>query len=163
MAERYRNHPVADPARFTAREQAVLRRAMQLLERDMGARALPLQDLDAARRYVRLWIGAADIEVFGLVCLNAQHELIAAEEMSRGTLAHTAVYPREIVRAALRHNAGAVILVHNHPSGNAQPSVADRQLTEALKSALSLVDVRVLDHMIATSRAVFSFADSGLM
>ncbi|MGA8009610.1 MAG: JAB domain-containing protein, partial [Thiomonas sp.] len=95
--------------------------------------------------------------------LDSQHRLIASEELSRGTLAYTSVYPREIVKAALRLNAGALILAHNHPSGVAEPSAADRALTQTLKSALALVDVRVLDHLVVTRQSVFSFAERGLL
>lgn len=89
--------------------------------------------------------------------------MIKAEELFRGTLTQTSVYPREIVKAALRHNAGAVLLAHNHPSGVAEPSHADETLTQALKQALALVDVRVLDHFIVAGSAVLSFAERGLL
>jgi len=95
--------------------------------------------------------------------LDAQHRLIKTDEMFRGTLSQTSVYPREVVKRALAHNAGAVVLAHNHPSGVAEPSRADEYLTQALKSALALVDVRVLDHLVVGCGTVVSFAERGLL
>ena len=95
--------------------------------------------------------------------LDAQHRLISTNELFRGTLTQTSVYPREVVKAALRANAAAVIFSHNHPSGVAEPSQSDKLLTEALKSALSLVDVRVLDHFIVAGTSIISFAERGLL
>jgi len=97
------------------------------------------------------------------VFLDAQHRVLASEELFRGTLTQTSVYPREIVKAALRHNAAAVIFAHNHPSGVAEPSRADEMLTTALKQALALVDVKVLDHFIVAGGSVISFAERGLL
>jgi DNA repair protein RadC len=101
--------------------------------------------------------------VFVVLFLDSQHRLIAADELFRGTLAQTSVYPREVVKAALAHNAAAVILAHNHPSGVAEPSRADEYLTATLKSALALVDVRVLDHLIVGHGQVVSLAERGLL
>lgn len=100
-------------------------------------------------------------EVFGLLLLDSQHRVIAFERIAEGTLNAAAVYPREVVRAALRHNAAAVILAHNHPSGVNEPSPADRQLTERLVAALGLVDIRVLDHLIIGDGPALSFAQRG--
>jgi len=97
------------------------------------------------------------------IFLDAQHQVIVADELFRGTLTQTSVYPREVVKAALRANAAAVIFSHNHPSGVAEPSQSDRMLTDALKQALSLVDVRVLDHFIVAGTSVLSFAEQGLL
>ena len=94
--------------------------------------------------------------------LDAQHQLVAAEELFRGSLSQTSVYPREVVKRALAHNAAAVVLAHNHPSGCAEPSRADSQLTQVLRSALALVDVQVLDHFVVTASAVTSMAERGL-
>jgi DNA repair protein RadC len=102
-------------------------------------------------------------EAFVVVFLTAQNRVIAAEELFRGTLTQTSVYPREIVKAALQHNAAAVILAHNHPSGAAEPSRADELLTQTLKQALALVDVKVLDHFIVTAASVMSFTERGLL
>jgi DNA repair protein RadC len=95
--------------------------------------------------------------------LDAQNRLIAADELFRGTLTQTSVYPREVVKAALKHNAAALILAHNHPSGVAEPSNADELLTRNLKQALALVDVRVLDHFIVAGNAALSLAERGLL
>ena len=102
-------------------------------------------------------------EVFCVVFLDAQHRIIELRQMFRGTVTQTSVYPREVVKEALQLNAAAVILAHNHPSGVPEPSRADEFLTQSLKSALLLVDVRVLDHMVVTLNAVVSFAERGLI
>lgn len=117
----------------------------------------------AVRDYLRLSIGEREREVFVVVLLDAQHRVIATEELFAGTLTQTSVYPREVVKAALRNNAGAVLFCHNHPSGVAEPSQADQLLTETLKRALDLVDVKVLDHFIVTCGAAMSFAERGLI
>ena len=118
---------------------------------------------DAVKDYLRLKLATRPHEVFAVVFLDAQNRVIATEEMFRGTLTQTSVYPREVVIEALAKNAAAVILCHNHPSGSTTPSRADETLTHTLKAALVLVDVRVLDHLIVTPGEVFSFAEHGLM
>jgi DNA repair protein RadC len=115
------------------------------------------------KEFLKLSIGMRDHEVFVVLFLDAQHALIAAEEMFRGTLSQTSVYPREVVKAALRRNAGSVILAHNHPSGVAEPSRADEHLTQTLKAALALVDVRVLDHIVVARQGTVSMAERGLL
>jgi DNA repair protein RadC len=138
---------------------------------EMARRALaqPLQDkpvFDAPQQvkdYVALQLGSRTQEVFAVLFLDGQHRLLRLEEMFHGTLAQTSVYPREVVKRALQLNAGAVILAHNHPSGVAEPSRADEYLTQALKSALQLVDVRVLDHLVVGQGSVVSFAERGLL
>ncbi len=117
----------------------------------------------AVRDYLRVLLHDREHEAFVVVFLNSQNSVIAAEELFRGTLTQTSVYPREIVKAALQHNAAAVILAHNHPSGAAEPSRADELLTQTLKQALALVDVKVLDHFIVTAASVMSFAERGLI
>jgi DNA repair protein RadC len=117
----------------------------------------------AVRDYLRIQFAAREYESFMVLFLDAQNRLIGAEDLFRGTLTQTSVYPREVVKAALRHNAGAVLLAHNHPSGVAEPSYADETLTQALKQALALVDVRTLDHFIVAGSAVLSFAERGLL
>jgi DNA repair protein RadC len=101
--------------------------------------------------------------VFAVMFLDAQNRLLKLEEMFRGTLTQASVYPREVVKRALELHAGAVVLAHNHPSGAAEPSRADEYLTQTLKNALSLVDVRVLDHLIVGHAEVVSFAERGLL
>ena len=117
----------------------------------------------AVRDYLRIYFMGREHECFIVLFLDAQNRLICAEQLFRGTLTQTSVYPREVVKAALRHNAGAVVFAHNHPSGVAEPSRADETLTQALKQALALVDVRTLDHFILAGQSVLSFAERGLL
>ena len=117
----------------------------------------------AVRDCLRLQFAGQEFESFVGLFLDSQHRLIASHELFRGTLTQTSVYPREVVKAALRVNCGAVIFAHNHPSGVAEPSQSDRMLTDALRQALSLVDVRVLDHFIVAGNSVLSFAERGLL
>ena len=113
--------------------------------------------------YLRLEIGQLEYEVFCVVFLNSQHRVIELRQMFRGTVSQTSVYPREVVKEALELNSSAVILAHNHPSGAVDPSRADEFLTQTLKTALQLVDVRVLDHLVITSNATVSFAERGML
>ena len=122
-----------------------------------------LSSPQAVKDYLRLEIGLLEHEVFCVVFLDAQHRVIELRQMFRGTVTQTSVYPREVVKEALQLNAAAVILAHNHPSGVPEPSRADEFLTQTLKSALLLVDVRVLDHLVVTATAVVSFAERGLI
>lgn len=117
----------------------------------------------SVRDYLRLFFTGREYESFVVLFLDAQNRLIAADELFRGTLTQTSVYPREIVKEALRQNAAAVIFSHNHPSGVAEPSRADEALTSSLKQALALVDVRVLDHFIVAGATTLSFAERGLI
>lgn len=117
----------------------------------------------AVRDYLRLTLRDREHEIFAALFLDAQHRVMLIEEMFRGTLTQTSVYPREVVKAALRANAAAVIFAHNHPSGVAQPSKADELLTRNLKEALALVEVKVLDHFIIAGNASISFAERGLL
>ncbi len=115
----------------------------------------------AVRDYLRLTIGAKPHEVFMALFVDAQHRLLAAEELFRGTLAQTSVYPREVVKRALQVNAAAVVFAHNHPSGVAEPSRADELLTAALTAALATVDIRTLDHFIVAGPRVYAFSEHG--
>ena len=117
----------------------------------------------AVRDYLQLQLGSRPHEIFAVLFLDSQHRLIALEELFRGTLTQTSVYPREVVVRALALNAASVVLAHNHPSGTAQPSRADEALTQTLKAALALVDVRVLDHFVVTSNQAVSMAELGLL
>ena len=118
---------------------------------------------DAVRDFLRIHFAGQEYESFVVLFLDAQNRLITFEEMFRGTLTQTSVYPREIVKTALRENAACVIFSHNHPSGVPEPSRADESLTQTLKAALSLVDVRVLDHIIVGGSGTLSFAERGLL
>jgi DNA repair protein RadC len=122
-----------------------------------------LRSPGAVRDFLRLTLIGRDHEVFVVVLLDAQNRVLACEELFRGTLTQTNVYPREVVKCALARNAAAVILAHNHPSGIAEPSHADEVLTQSLKQALALVDIRVLDHFIVAGNAALSFAERGLI
>jgi DNA repair protein RadC len=115
------------------------------------------------RDYLRIHFAGREHESFVAIFLDAQHQVIVVDELFRGTLTQTSVYPREVVKASLHHNAAAVIFAHNHPSGVAEPSKSDELLTQALKQALALVDVRVLDHIIVAGASVISFAERGLL
>ena len=144
------------------RRETVIARALKLLEhqvREADSMRLP----GAVRDYLRLRLADRRHEVFCVVFLDAQNRVIALEEMFRGTLTQTSVYPREVMVEALNFNAAGVILCHNHPSGVAEPSHADEALTQTLKAALALIDVRVLDHVIVAGAASLSFAEKGLL
>lgn len=132
-----------------------------LLERLCQGNAL--NSPSSVREYLRITLAGREHEVFLVLFLDAQNRVLNSEEMFRGTLTQTSVYPREVVKRSLFHNAGAVIFAHNHPSGVAEPSHADETLTQALKRALALVDVKVLDHFIVASSSVMSFAERGLL
>src|SRR3989338_8468408 len=118
---------------------------------------------DVVRDCLRIHFAGREHESFVAMFLDSQHRLIATNELFRGTLTQTSVYPREVVKAALRENAAAVIFSHNHPSGVAEPSQSDQQPTTALKQALGLVDVRVLDHFIVAGTSILSFSERGLL
>ena len=117
----------------------------------------------AVKHYLQLHLAAKGHEVFAVLFLDAQNRLVATEELFRGTLTQTSVYPREVVLRALHHHSASVVLAHNHPSGSVQPSRADEALTQTLKSALALVDVRVLDHVIVAPGHALSMAEQGLL
>jgi DNA repair protein RadC len=117
----------------------------------------------AVRDFLRVRLAPLEHEVFAVLMLDAQHALLDYVELFRGTVTETAVYPREVVKESLARNAAAVVLVHNHPSGVAEPSRADERLTTTLKAALDLVDVRVLDHLVVARTNIVSFAERGLL
>ncbi|MBT2301082.1 DNA repair protein RadC [Variovorax paradoxus] len=141
---------------------AVLELARRALAERLKERAV-FDSPEAVKHYLQLHIAARPHEVFAALFLDAQHRLIALEELFRGTLTQTSVYPREVVMRGLHHHAAAVVLAHNHPSGCAEPSRADEAITQTLKAALALVDVRVLDHMIVTRGRTLSMAERGLV
>ena len=141
---------------------AILEISRRSLAEELRSRSA-LTSPQAVRDYLRLTLGGREHEVFVVIFLDAQHRVLATEELFRGTLTQTSVYPREIVKAALKANAAAVIFAHNHPSGVAEPSQADELLTRQLKESLAMVDVKVLDHFIVAGRATLSFAERGLL
>ncbi len=147
---------------MSAEAQDVLAAAREILATRMTHGDV-LASPGAVRDYLRLLLRDKQHEVFVVVLLDAQNRVLASEEMFRGTLTQTSVYPREVVKTALGHNAAAVIFAHNHPSGVAEPSHADQLLTTSLKQALALVDIKVLDHFIIAGSAALSFAERGLL
>ena len=141
---------------------AVLELARRALAEQLRERAA-LDTPQAVKEYLQLHLAHKKHESFAVLFLDNQHKLLALEELFRGTLAQTSVYPREVVLRALHHHAAAVVLAHNHPSGTVLPSHADEVLTQALKAALALVDVRVLDHVIVAPGLALSMAEKGLI
>ena len=137
--------------------------ALKLVERRFRGRKYALSSPRLVSEYLRLKLANKDHEVFCAIWLDAQHRVITYEELFRGTLTQTSVYPRELVKSAVRFNAAAVILAHNHPSGVAEPSQADELLTRSLRSALALIDVQVLDHFVVAGGRSMSFAERGLL
>ena len=141
---------------------AVLELARRALGQQLKAREV-FSSPGAVKQYLQLHLAARAHEVFAVLFLDAQNRLVAMDELFRGTLTQTSVYPREVVLRALRHEAASVVLAHNHPSGTVQPSRADEALTQTLKAALALVDVRVLDHVIVAPGDALSMAEKGLL
>ena len=143
-------------------DDTLIQRALAVLSRRI--RVLDhLGSPTAVRDYLRLLLSDREHEVFVVVLLNAQNRVMSCEEMFRGTLTQTSVYPREVVKLALAANAAGVIFAHNHPSGCCEPSRADEMLTQQLKSALALVDIKVLDHFVIAGAEAISFAERGLI
>lgn len=145
-----------------AQVSAVLELARRSLGQQMAERPL-LDSVTTVKDYLRLQLGGLGHEVFAVLFIDAQGRLVRMEEMFRGSLTQASVYPREIVKRALELHAAGVILAHNHPSGSPQPSRSDQALTQTLKAALALVDVRVLDHLVVGDTDVVSFAERGLL
>ena len=155
---------VATITRRPRRGDATILEALAILERRLREPGECLSSPGQVRAYLMLHLAELEHEAFMVLFLDAQHRLIEARELFRGTLTQTSVYPREVVRAALAANAAAVIFAHNHPSGCADPSAADEMLTRSLRQALALVDVRVNDHFIVAGRVPpLSFAERGLL
>ena len=140
----------------------VLDRAEALLAQRYRVGSPVLTSPALTREFLRVHLGGCEHEVFGVLHLDSRHRLIVAEDLFRGTISSASVHPREVVKATLKHNAAAVVLYHNHPSGLAEPSAADELITRRLKEALALIDVRVLDHLIV-AEYVYSMAEAGLI
>lgn len=143
-------------------DDTIIERALRILEARMRRGPL-LNSPGTVRDYLGLKLGGLEHEVFTVVYLDSQHQVLECVDEFRGTVNATSVYPREIVRNALRLNASAVIFAHNHPSGCVEPSRSDEHLTQSLKSALKLVDVRVVDHFVVGGGRYVSFAERGLV
>lgn len=147
----------------TTDEENIISKALEILSRRMRKAEAYFNSPSAVRDFLRLKMAELEFEVFSVIFLDAQHGVIATEEMFRGTLTQTSVYPREVVKRALHHNAAAVIFAHNHPSGVCEPSRSDEMLTDTLKKSLELVDVKALDHFIVAGTNCLSFAERGLI
>lgn len=145
-----------------AQLQAVLELAKRAIHEELQQNS-SLSSPQAVKNYLQLLIGNKEYESFAILFLDTKNRLIASEELFRGTLNHASVYPREVIKQSLLHNAASIIIAHNHPSGTCDPSDADINLTNTLKQALTLVDIRLLDHFIIASPKVFSFAEHGLI
>ena len=147
-----------------AEEERIIQSALEILTKRMShfSGSIPFTSPQAVKDYLRLKLAGMEHEVFLTIWLDSQNRLLCTEELFRGTLTQCSVYPREVVKVALAKNAGAVIFAHNHPSGVAEPSQSDERLTQELKHALALVDVRVLDHLVIGTD-IISFAERGLL
>ncbi|WP_191939203.1 DNA repair protein RadC [Pantoea agglomerans] len=142
-------------------EQQTVRTALTLLERQLREPGASFTSSHAVRDWLRLQLATQEREEFTALFLDNQHRLIAHDTLFTGTINHTQVHPREVVKAALKHNAAAILVAHCHPSGLAEPSDADRRITERLKQALDLVDIRLLDHLVVGGMDIVSFAERG--
>ena len=139
----------------------VIAEAIQILHRQLRENGVGLSSPMTVRNYLMLNLANLEHEVFTCLFLDVKNRLIAAEELFRGSLTSASVYPREVVKTALKYNAASVLLAHNHPSGSKEPSTADHSLTRVLKDSLKMVDVRVLDHFIVAGKDIYSFAENG--
>ena len=144
-------------------DQDIINQAMEILEARLHKPEFLIRQMDDASSYLKLQFEGLEYESFRVMYLDNQHGLIKMREMFRGTINSAKVYPREVVKAALHFNAAAVILTHNHPSGKKEPSPSDKEITRQLATALNLVDVRVIDHIIVGGNDTFSFAQNGLL
>lgn len=151
----------APPTVLTPYAQRTIRRAISLLERHLRQPGVAFTSSEVTRDWLRLQLAPLAREVFMVLLLDNQHQLLSAETLFTGTLRHVDVYPREIVRVAMQHNAAAVVLAHNHVSGQPEPSQADRRITARVKEVLALIDVRVLDHLVVGHHDSVSFAERG--
>lgn len=144
---------------FPVTSQRTIKRALTLLENHLREPGVAFTSTPFSRDWIRLKLANQERELFMVLLLDNQNRLLAHETLFNGSISSTVVYPREVVKAALRHNAAAVIVAHNHPSGFAEPSDADRNITTRLKKALTLVEVRLLDHLVVGSKEIVSFAE----
>ena len=148
---------------ISASEEKILAKARKILELRMLREHDALTDPRMVRDYLTMKLADLEHEVFGMVLLDNRNCVITTAELFRGTIDGASVYPREVIKEALKHNAAAIIFYHNHPSGNEEPSTADERITDRLKKALTLVDIRVLDHIIVGGLDITSFAERGLI
>ncbi|MEG0866495.1 MAG: DNA repair protein RadC [Hafnia sp.] len=148
-------------ATLSPAEQRTIRRALTLLESQLREPGAAFTSTAAVRDWLRLQLAGQERELFMVLYLDNQHRLLTHETLFKGTINHTQVHPREVVKSALKHNAAAVVVAHNHPSGVAEASQADRQITERLKKAMELMDIHLLDHLVVGSMDIISFAERG--
>ncbi|MGC6031516.1 RadC family protein [Enterobacter kobei] len=148
-------------AALPASAQQTIREALTLLECQLREPGASFTSSHAVRDWLRLQLASLEREEFTALFLDNQHRLIAHETLFTGTINHTQVHPREVVKAGLKHNCAAVIVAHCHPSGEAEPSQADRKITERLQAALELVDIRLLDHLVVGGMEIVSFSERG--
>ncbi|KLR33552.1 RadC family protein [Enterobacter kobei] len=148
-------------AGLPASAQHTIREALTLLERQLREPGAPFTSSSSVRDWLRLHLASQEREEFTSLFLDNQHRLIAHETLFTGTINHTQVHPREVVKTALKHNAAAILVAHCHPSGLAEPSDVDRRITERLKQALDLVDIRLLDHLVVGGMEIVSLAERG--
>ena len=142
-------------------DQQTVREALTLLEGQLREPGASFTSSHAVRDWLRLQLASLEREEFTALFLDNQHRLISHETLFTGTINHTQVHPREVVKAGLKHNCAAVIVAHSHPSGEAEPSQADRKITERLRAALDQVDIRLLDHLVVGGMNIVSFAERG--
>lgn len=147
----------------TKRQAATIRGALRILEQELKDYGPTLASPNSIRNLLRLRLASEERELFMCLFFNAQNQLIDARTMFAGTITQTAVYPREVARAALQLNAVSIVVAHNHPSGSCEPSEADKLLTTMLRDVLQLVDVRLMDHFVVGHDAILSFAEHGLL
>src|SRR5476649_685453 len=152
---------LGDPS-MTEQECTLVKKALAVLKKYVRSGSL-LTSPQAVRDFLVLLLAGKEREVFVVIYLDAQHRVIDHEELFQGSLTQTSVYPREVVKSALAHNSAAVCLAHNHPSGVAEPSHADELLTRQLREALSMVDIKLIDHFIVAGASAISFAERGLI
>ncbi|HBM2882460.1 TPA: DNA repair protein RadC [Klebsiella oxytoca] len=153
-------HPHPRPA-MTPYAQRTIRRALNILERQLREPGAAFTTSSSVRDWLRLQLASLEREEFTALFLDNQHRLIAYETLFTGTINNTQVHPRELVKSGLKHNCAAVIVAHCHPSGEAEPSQADRLITARIQQALDLVDIRLLDHLVVGGMDIISFAERG--
>ena len=149
------------PGEMTPQDRRLIQRALRALDRHLHEPGVAFTSTHAVREWLRLHMAALEREEFRVLYLDNQNQLIAHETLFTGTINHTQVHPREVVKAALKHNAAAILVAHCHPSGHAEPSDADRRITERLRQALDLMDIRLLDHLVVGGMEIVSLAERG--
>lgn len=161
-SKRVPNDASSKPIQYAKiQEDPLIREAIGVLEKRIFKRGAKLTSPEGVREYLQLKLAGEALEVFAVVFLDSRHRVIAYEPMFQGTIDGAAVYPRAILKRAMDHNCAAVILAHNHPSGETEPSHADRTITNRVKAVLEMVDVRILDHFVIGEGKPFSFAEVG--